>query len=1168
VKFRQIRKQFIRLLINFGTSGKYSGELKFGMSDYLIRYVLMNFICIFGIAILLGFISLRFSEGKYGTVAACSVMVLIALVTIILSRSKMVSQIVPSATLMIFYALLCIAITWLGEAAGSNYLFLYVYPLLTIMMLGMRLGVIFSVALPVLVFVEMAVPGLSRFSYPITVPIHMLVTYSLVFFVMVVIENTRKTKDRFIEIQNKRLHELMKEAEAANRTKSNFLASMSHEIRTPMNAITGMAELLLRGELSGEARGYAQDIKQAGNNLISIINDILDFSKIEAGKMELVPVKYLLASLVNDSVNIIRMRIAEKPIRFFTNIDGNIPSGLIGDEVRLRQIILNLLSNAVKYTEKGHISLSITVDKRTDKQIWLRIVITDTGKGIKPEDQEKLFGDFVQVDSRKNRGIEGTGLGLAITRRLCLIMGGDISVESEYGSGSVFTAFIPQGIDSDVPFAMVNEPEKKKILVYEGRIVYAKSVCWSLENLRVPYTMVTNPADFTEALQREEWFFVFSGYGLYDKIKTIMDNAVFPNGKKPPLALMVEFGNEPYIPDVRFVSLPIQSLSIANTLNGNADSRNYFINAGNGGTIRFTYSGARLLVVDDIATNLKVAEGLLAPYKAEVDTCLNGLQAMELVKRATLEMREYDVVFMDHMMPEMDGIETTAAIRALEGECFKAMPIVALTANAVVGMREMFIEKGFNDFLSKPIDVGKLDEILNRWIPKEKREAGKEDSKAAKAENEKKLVILVDDNPANLRIGKNVLAEKYAVATAPSAEKLFGLLENNHPAIILLDIDMPVMNGYEAIKKLKSKPETKNIPVIFLTAKTESDDELEGLSMGAIDYITKPFNPALLLKRIEVHLLVQEQRKTLEKQASDLQYFNKNLRQAFSTYLSEDVVEEIVSDPTRLQLGGVKRDMTALFTDVKDFTRIAEALPPEQLVDLLNYYLSSMSDIILGQKGTIDKYEGDAIISFFGAPLDLPDHVIRACTTAVVMKRVEKEINRHIMEKQISPSLLLTRIGISSGEMIVGNMGTKKKMNYTIVGNVVNLAARLEGVNKQYGTWILATEDTVRQTGGRFLTRRLDRIRVIGINEPVRIYEVMELNADASEALHEKANSFQQAHELFEKRIWTEAEKIFNHIVERSPGDGPSLLYLNRCRQYLLNPPANDWDGVFDINEK
>jgi signal transduction histidine kinase/ABC-type amino acid transport substrate-binding protein/DNA-binding NarL/FixJ family response regulator/HPt (histidine-containing phosphotransfer) domain-containing protein len=513
------------------------------------------------------------------------------------------------------------------------------------------------------------------------------------------------------------------EAEAANRAKSTFLATMSHEIRTPMNAISGMAELLLRRDLPDEAKAEAHDIKQAATNLISIINDILDFSKIEAGKMEIIPVKYMLLSLINDTVNIIRMRLAEKPIRFFTNIDGKIPNSLIGDEIRIRQILLNLLSNAVKYTEKGHISLSITVQKRETGQVWLEITVADSGKGIKPEDQERLFGSFVQVDSVKNRNVEGTGLGLAITRQLCLAMGGNITFQSEYGRGSSFKVAIPQGVNSDEAFAAVEGPGKKKVLVYEGRAVYARSVCWSLENLGVPYIMTETPGDFSKALPQEEWYYVFSGYGLYEEIKPLMDKTVFPGGKKPPLALMVEWGTEAPIPNTRFVSLPVQSLSIANVLNGKADSRNYF-NAQNPGLTRYTYPGARLLVVDDIATNLRVAEGLLAPYHAKTDTSLNGAMAVELVKQ-----NEYDIVFMDHMMPEMDGVEAAAAIRAWEAEATNngkragrsAVPIIALTANAVSGMKEMFIEKGFDDFLAKPIDISKLDEMLDRWIPKEKR---------------------------------------------------------------------------------------------------------------------------------------------------------------------------------------------------------------------------------------------------------------------------------------------------------------------------------------------------------------------------------------------------------------------------------------------------------------
>jgi class 3 adenylate cyclase len=315
-------------------------------------------------------------------------------------------------------------------------------------------------------------------------------------------------------------------------------------------------------------------------------------------------------------------------------------------------------------------------------------------------------------------------------------------------------------------------------------------------------------------------------------------------------------------------------------------------------------------------------------------------------------------------------------------------------------------------------------------------------------------------------------------------------------------------------------------------------------------------------------LLYRRKAQQIEEAHIKLQYFNNNLRRAFSTYLSEDVVEEIVSDPSRLQLGGIKRHMTAMFTDIRNFTRIAEALAPEQLVDLLNYYLSTMSDIILEQKGTIDKYEGDAIISFFGAPLELPDHALRACLTAIFMKRLEETINIYIEKNKLSPALIHTRIGINTGEMVVGNMGTQKKMNYTIISNAVNLAARLEGVNKQYGTWILASEGTIRETGERLLCRRLDRIRVVGINEPVRIYEVLDTSEDASAALCEQIKRFHSALDLFESRRWKDAQTAFNQVRQQFPGDQPSLLYLDRCGQFLEKEPDSNWDGVFNIADK
>ena len=293
------------------------------------------------------------------------------------------------------------------------------------------------------------------------------------------------------------------------------------------------------------------------------------------------------------------------------------------------------------------------------------------------------------------------------------------------------------------------------------------------------------------------------------------------------------------------------------------------------------------------------------------------------------------------------------------------------------------------------------------------------------------------------------------------------------------------------------------------------------------------------------------------------------IRTAFSTYVSSDVVKEIIADPSRLQLGGTTHYMTAVFTDVKGFSTISEKLgDPAKLVSLLNKYLSAMSNVVLNEKGTIDKYIGDAIVAFFGAPIPLEDHALRACVSAIAMKKVEAELNREIMEQNLSPIPLLTRVGVNTGNMVAGNMGTENKMNYTIMGNAVNLAARLEGVNNQYGTWILASEETVKQTGNALLYRKLDRVRVVGIHEPVRLCELIDMNETANEQDKKLVTVFHQALECFENRNWKQAIEGFNEALVIKPGDVSSAIYLDRLKQFSVTMPDDSWDGVYNLTSK
>jgi signal transduction histidine kinase/CheY-like chemotaxis protein/HPt (histidine-containing phosphotransfer) domain-containing protein len=496
------------------------------------------------------------------------------------------------------------------------------------------------------------------------------------------------------------------EAERAASAKSQFLAKMSHEIRTPMNAVIGMAELAQREQLGERTQDYIRSIKNAGNNLLALINDILDFSKIDSGAMEIVAQGYVLPSIITDVISIVRMKVIDSPVLFCVNIDCEVPRDMIGDAVRIRQILTNLLGNAIKFTDWGAVSLKISAEL-FDNAACLIISVIDTGSGIKPEDMSRLFGEFQRLDSIRNSQKEGTGLGLAITRALCEQMGGDITVQSVYGEGSNFTVRIPQQIMLPYkPYAEVENAEGLRVLIYETRETYANSIKETLDNLDVRCDAVSRSAAFREIIsENSDFTHILVTGALFNKAKAIADES----GCQAEFIVLIDYGEIFTHSDIRKLDIPVTSLSIANILNDIPSEFLYDLDAF---TVRFTAPDANILIVDDITTNLMVAEGLLQPYHMRIDTCTSGEDCLRLC-----ETQNYDIIFMDHMMPGMDGIETTIELRQMG----VATPVVALTANAIYGVEEQFLSAGMDGLVVKPIDVLKLDAALEKWLSTSKK---------------------------------------------------------------------------------------------------------------------------------------------------------------------------------------------------------------------------------------------------------------------------------------------------------------------------------------------------------------------------------------------------------------------------------------------------------------
>ncbi|MBR4726107.1 MAG: response regulator [Lachnospiraceae bacterium] len=501
----------------------------------------------------------------------------------------------------------------------------------------------------------------------------------------------------------------MQKAMEADRSKSMFLAQMSHEIRTPMTAILGMTELLLRDTKEPKAIEHAKAIMSSGKTLIGIINDILDFSKIEAGKLQIINEEYYFTSTFYDILNNIEQKISEKRLDFVVYFDPKIPASFYGDEVRIKQIIINLLTNACKYTEVGQIELKTFITDRNNDECILNIIVSDTGVGISEENIDKLFTGFERLGAQKNKAIEGTGLGLAITKQLVDNMNGTIEVKSEVARGTTFTVRIPQHIINDRDSIVLEDCGSLKILIFCSSINELRNYRNTLKDFELEVDYASNSDDFDKKAGQKEYTHIIMPLVEFERRRRNRDPLINDD------RVVVGLYYREYLADVgghRTINMPISSINFSSLILENTEASKHTVNIREN---EYVAPDVNMLVVDDNLVNLRIFVGLLENHKMNIFTADSGVHCIEMCQRM-----KYDLIFLDHIMPKKDGIETLHEMRSDPGTMNAQTPVIAFTANAVSGMKDMFLEQGFNDFLSKPIELTKLEDILAYYLPDEK----------------------------------------------------------------------------------------------------------------------------------------------------------------------------------------------------------------------------------------------------------------------------------------------------------------------------------------------------------------------------------------------------------------------------------------------------------------
>lgn len=488
-----------------------------------------------------------------------------------------------------------------------------------------------------------------------------------------------------------------------------FLVNMSHEIRTPMNAIIGTIDLLLDQDVNDHVKECVYNILNSSNALLSLTDEVMDLSKTGSQDIVLNNSRYDLSKLLMEIINMTSVRLMDSRVGFYVEVEENLPRFLFGDGPRLRQVFINILNNAVKYTKDGRIILRVAGNTTGDNEITLKVEVEDTGIGIKAENIPYLFDLYKRIDLTEDglNAVEGTGLGLAICKEIIDKMKGEITVKSSYHVGSNFGFSVPMQIDDKETIVSIDTPDLYSALIYMDNDEDSSALKKILDKLQVYSEIATDKRGFEKSVTGNSYSHIFISSQMYYGDMRFLEREI----SRENLVIITDLNESISINKIGYVmTRPIHILNVAAVLL-NRDSAYAREVVSKGG---FTCPDATILVVDDNLTNLNVAGGILRKYEATVLTALSGKEGLDLLRKEHI-----DLVYLDYMMPEMNGIDTLEAIRAMKDPAVAGLPVVALTANVINGAREMFMDAGFDDFISKPIEIDRLERSLKTLLPKE-----------------------------------------------------------------------------------------------------------------------------------------------------------------------------------------------------------------------------------------------------------------------------------------------------------------------------------------------------------------------------------------------------------------------------------------------------------------